>query len=66
MADVTPNYSLEIKGLELELSQLQHNVMSQEFRIAQMRDEESRIEVNITATRTAIASLIDKIKTLKG
>lgn len=66
MADVTPNYSLEIKGLELELSQLQHNVMSQEFRIAQMRDEESRIEINITATRTAIASLTDKIKTLKG
>lgn len=66
MADVTPNYSLEVKGLELELSQLKHNVMSQEFRIAQMRDEEDRIEANNTATRTAIAALTDKIKTLKG
>ena len=66
MPDVTPNYSLEIQGLQLELSQLKHNAMSQEFRIAQMRDEESRIEANIAATRTAIDALVDKIKTLKG
>lgn len=66
MADVIPNYSLEIQGLELELSQLNHNVKSQEFRIAQMLDEASRIESNIAATRVAIAAMVDKIQTLKG
>ena len=66
MADVTPNYSIEIQGLELELSQLTHNIKSQEYRIAQMLDEASRIEVNIAATRVAIAALVDKIQTLKG
>ena len=66
MADVTPNYSIEIQGLELELSQLTHNIKSQEYRIAQMLDEASRIEVNIAATRTAIAALTDKIQTIKG
>lgn len=66
MADVTPNYSIELQGLELELSQLTHNIKSQEYRIAQMLDEASRIEVNIAATRVAIAALVDKIQTLKG
>lgn len=66
MADVTPNYSIEIQGMELELSQLNHNIKSQEYRIAQMLDEASRIETNIAATRVAIAALTDKIKTLKG
>lgn len=66
MADVTPNYSIEVQGLELELSQLNHNIKSQEFRIAQMLDEASRIEANIAATRTAVAALVEKITTLKG
>lgn len=66
MADVTPNYTLEIQGLELELSQFKHTIKSQEFRIAQMADEEGRIQANIEATRTAITLLADKIKTLKG
>ena len=66
MADVKPNYSLEIQGLELELSQLQHNVKSQQYRIAQMDDEAARINTNIEATQTAVVALTDKIKTLKG
>lgn len=66
MADVKPNYSIEVQGLELELSQLNHNIKSQEYRIAQMLDEASRIETNIEATRVAIAALTEKIQTLKG
>lgn len=66
MADVTPNYSLEIQGLALEKSQLELNVQSQQYRIAQTHDEVQRINVNITATRTAIAALDTKIDTLKG
>ena len=66
MADVTPNYSLEIQGLELEKSQLELNVKSQQYRIAQTLDEVQRINTNITATATAIAALADKIKSLKG
>ncbi len=66
MADVTPNYSLEIQGLELEKSQLELNVKSQQYRIAQTLDEVQRINTNITATETAIAELAGKIKSLKG
>ena len=66
MPDVTPNYSLEVQGLELEKSQLELNVKSQQYRIAQTLDEVTRINTNITATLTAIAALADKITALKG
>ena len=66
MADVTPNYSLEIQGLLLEKSQLELNIQSQQYRIAQTLDEVKRINVNIEATKTAIDLLADKITTLKG
>jgi len=66
MADVTPNYSLEVQGLELEKAQLSLNVKSQQYRIAQSQDEILRINANIAATRTAIAALDSKITALKG
>ena len=66
MADVTPNYSLEIQGLELEKMQLELNMKSQQYRIAQTLDEVQRINTNIDATRMAVASLAEKIKSLKG
>lgn len=66
MADVTPNYSLETQGLLLEKAQLELNVQSQLYRIAQTQDEVTRITVNIEVTRTAIAALDTKIKSLKG
>ena len=65
MPDVTPNYSLEVQGLGLELSQLQLNVQSQTYRIAQTQDEARRIGLNITATEAAIAALQEKIQQLK-
>lgn len=64
MADVIPNYSLEVQGLELERAQLKLNAQSQLYRIAQMQDEERRIEGNIDATKTAIDLLTDKINSL--
>ena len=66
MADVTPNYSLEVQGLELEKAQLELNIKSQQYRIAQTRDEVARITVNIDATKTAIDALAEKITSLKG
>jgi predicted nucleic acid-binding Zn-ribbon protein len=66
MADVTPNYSLEIQGLELEKDQLSLNIKSQLYRIAQSRDEITRINTNIDATRAAIVALDTKLKALKG
>ena len=51
---------------DLEKSQLELNIKSQQYRIAQTLDEVSRINVNIEATQNAIAALADKIKTLKG
>ena len=64
--DVVPNYSLEVQCMELEYAQLQLNVQSQQYRIAQLRDESERIGINITATRTALAALSIKIQDLKG
>lgn len=66
MADVTPNYSLEIQRLELEKSQLELNVRSQQYRIAETQDEVRRININIVATQTAVAALEEKIQQLKG
>lgn len=66
MADVTPNYSLEIQGLVLEKSQLDLNVQSQLYRIAQTQDEVRRIEANIAATKVASDALSEKINALKG
>lgn len=66
MADVTPNYSLEIQGLQLEYAQLTLNIQSQGYRIAQSQDEISRIETNIEATKTALSTLADRIAGLKG
>lgn len=65
MADVTPNYSLEKQGLQLELAQLNINILSQQYRIAQLQDEQQRIGVNIEATHTAVAALELKITELK-
>lgn len=65
MPDVTPNYNLEIQGLELEKAQLDLNVKSQQYRIAQTQDEVQRITTNINATRIAIEVLETKIKSLK-
>ena len=66
MADVTPNYNLELMALELERDQLALNMKSQQYRIAQTHDEIERINTNIEATRTALAALDVKIKSLKG
>ena len=66
MADVTANYSLELQGLMLEKAQLELNMQAQQYRIAQTQDEVTRIEVNIEATRTSVASLSEKITALKG
>lgn len=66
MADVTPNYSLELQGLLLEKSQLDLNVQSQLYRIAQTQDEVRRIEANIAATKVAGDALSEKINALKG
>lgn len=66
MADVTPNYSLEIQGIELERAQLVLNVQSQQYRIAQTLDEVRRINVNIAATKASIVALEEKITQLKG
>lgn len=66
MADVVPNYSLEIQGLELEQAQLKLNIQSQTYRIAQLQDECVRITANIEATKLASASLTEKLVSLKG
>ena len=66
MADLTPNYSLEIQCLELEQSQLKLNIQSQKYRIAQLQDEQSRINDNIEATKVSLFELNNKINLLKG
>ena len=64
--DVTPNYSLELQGLMLEKAQLELNMQAQQYRIAQTKDEVTRIEANIEATKTSVEALAEKINNLKG
>ena len=64
--DVIPNYNLELQGLLLEKAQLELNMQAQQYRIAQTRDEVTRIEANIDATRASVDSLTQKIDNLKG
>ena len=66
MSDVTPNYSLEIQGLELEKAQLELNMKSQQYRIAQMNDEIGRIMANITATGVSVNAISENLFKLKG
>ena len=66
MADVKPNYSLEIQCLELEQSQLLLNIQSQKYRIAQLQDESERIDLNIEATKVSLIALGEKLASLKG
>lgn len=66
MADVIPNYNLELMALELEKSQLELNVRSQQYRIAQTADEVKRIQTNIDATRIALTSLDERITALNN
>ena len=66
MADVTPNYSLELQGLMLEKAQLELNMQAQSYRIAQTQDEVMRIQANIDATRQSVELLKLKIETIKG
>lgn len=65
MSDVIPNRSLERQRLELDKSQLEHNIRSQEYRIAQIEDEKSRLLENIEATKVSIKSLDEQISNLK-
>ena len=66
MADVKPNYSLEIQCMELEQAQLKLNIQAQQYRVAQSEDEIRRIATNIEATHAALAALEDRISSLKG
>lgn len=65
MADVTPNYSLEFQGLQLEHAQLGLNVQTQMYRIAQIQDEARRINMNIDATKLAMETLATRISEMK-
>ena len=66
MADVTANRKLEAQGLALEMSQLQLNVQSQQYRIAQAQDEATRINANIIATQVSIEALAERINALQA
>lgn len=57
---------LQIDASQLEKAQLELNIKSQQYRIAQTKDEMARITVNIDATHLAVDILAKKILTLKG
>lgn len=66
MSDVMPNYELEKKRLAVEISQLEHNITSQEYRILQLDDEKQRLTENIVSTHTAIEELKTQLKGLNN
>jgi predicted nucleic acid-binding Zn-ribbon protein len=65
MGDVMPNYELERARIELEVSQLKHNMQSQKYRIMEIEDEKNRLAENITATEKSIIEKEDQLKNIK-
>lgn len=54
---MTPNFELEKMKLEVEISQLEHNKRTQQLRIMQNKDENTRLEENMKATDVAITEI---------
>lgn len=54
MADLTPNYALERKRIELEIAQLKLSIQAQDYRLMQLDDEAQRVRDNIAATEKSI------------
>lgn len=55
MADVTPNYGIERKKVEVQIGQLRQNVLAQELREMQLQADLAQIRNGIKATENAIA-----------
>lgn len=55
MADVTPNYKLERKKIQVQMGQLQQNVLASELREMQLESDLAQVQKTIASTQEAIA-----------
>ena len=61
MADVTPNYRLEKKRLELERGSILLSIQRQELRLFEIEDEKDKVAYNIELLQKNISDLEEKI-----
>lgn len=61
-----PDYDLERGRISLEIAQLELNIQSSEYRKMQLASEMQQIDVNIEATRDAVADRNTQLKGITG
>jgi len=54
MADVLPNYQVEMQRLRMQIAELRANMERQKLEIMEMEDRKSRLEENIQASINSI------------
>lgn len=65
MADVMPNYHIEMQRLRHGIAQQHGNIIGQELAIMEMADRKLRMLENIAAARRAVAESEEKLKALE-
>ncbi len=65
MADVMPNYQVEIQRLRSQVLDQKASIQKQVLSILEMTDRKKRILENIAATKRAIVEYTEKLKSLE-
>lgn len=65
MVDKMPNYEVEIKRLEVEISTMKHNLLRNELKVMELDAEKKRIAENDEATKKNIKELEIKLVRLR-
>jgi septation ring formation regulator EzrA len=65
MADIMPNYQVEIQRLRSQILDLQATIQKQILSVLEMSDRKAKLIENITATKKAIKDYEEKLKGLE-
>ena len=66
MADVMPNYQVEIQRLRSQILDLQTTIQKQVLSILEMKDRKMKLLENIVATKKAVLDYQEKLKGLEA
>lgn len=65
MADVMPNYQVEIQRVRSQILEQQATIQKQILNVLEMKDRKERLLENITATKKSIVDYKAKLKQLE-
>lgn len=65
MADVMPNYQVEIQRLRSQILEQQATIQKQVLNVLEMKDRKERLLENIGATKRSIVDYKEKLKVLE-